>query len=286
MGKRKNELKGHCAIVTGASGGIGFEFCHDLASRGCDLLMTDINPRALETAARAISKSFPDVTIYLLTADLTSDDSVSRLEQCCRETGAEPDILINNAGIFSFCTVSGTPAAKLKCFIDLHMRAVTMLSQWFVKRREPFGSGYLLNMSSMSCWMPMPGLAMYASTKAYIRVFSRALHYEMRDSGVSVTVACPGGIATDLFGLPEHLKRLAVRLGVLDTPERFAHKAVGQMLKRRKQYINGWLNRCSIFFVGITPTPVRMMVKHKLLDPLMAKSERDVRQVKVQTDNI
>lgn len=112
----------------------------------------------------------------------------------------------------------------------------------------------------------MPGLAMYASTKAYIRVFSRALHYEMKDFGVGVTVACPGGIATDLFGLPQNLKELAVRIGVLDTPEKFARKAIDRMLRKKKQYINGWLNRLSIFFVGITPTPVRMMVKHRLLD--------------------
>lgn len=112
----------------------------------------------------------------------------------------------------------------------------------------------------------MPGIALYSATKAYIRVFSRALHYELRDSGVTVTVACPGGIATDLFGLPVRLQRLAVRLGVLMRPERFAHKAVNRMLRGRKQYINGLLNRFSIFFVGITPTPVRMMVKHRLLD--------------------
>ena len=60
--------------------------------------------------------------------------------------------------------------------------------------------------------MPMPGIAMYSATKAYIRVFTRALHYEMRDCGVGVTVVCPGGIATDLFGLPEPLKRLAVSI--------------------------------------------------------------------------
>ena len=92
------------------------------------------------------------------------------------------------------------------------------------------------------------------------------LHYELRDSGVSVTVACPGGIATDLFGLPENLKRLAVNIGVLTRPETFARKAIDRMLRGKKQYINGMLNRFSIFFVAIMPTRVRMLVKHRLLD--------------------
>ena len=118
----------------------------------------------------------------------------------------------------------------------------------------------------MSCWMPMPGLAMYSSTKSYIRVFTRALHYEVKEFGVGVTVACPGGIATDLFGLPKKWQKFAVNIGVLQTPEKFAQKAVKKMLKKKKQYINGWLNRFSIFLVGILPTSVRMMVKHHLLD--------------------
>jgi len=112
----------------------------------------------------------------------------------------------------------------------------------------------------------MPGLAMYAATKAYIRVFSRSLHYETRESGVTVTVACPGGIATDLFGLPRNLQRLALRLGVLQSPEKFTSNAVRRMLKGKKQYINGWLNRLSIVFVAALPTRVRMVVKHRMLD--------------------
>ena len=114
--------------------------------------------------------------------------------------------------------------------------------------------------------MPMPGLAMYASTKAYIRVFTRSLHYELRDYGASATVAAPGGIATSLFGLPDRLMRLAVALGAVEKPDRFAEKAVKAMLRGRKQYINGLVNRLAIFFVGITPTWVRMQVKRRLLD--------------------
>ena len=88
----------------------------------------------------------------------------------------------------------------------------------------------------------------------------------MKDYGVGVTVACPGGIATDLFGLPEKWKKFAVAIGVLQTPEAFAKKAVGKMMRKKKQYINGWLNRVSIFFVGVLPTRIRMIVKHQMLD--------------------
>lgn len=261
----KADLKGMTALVTGGSSGIGLEFCRTLASRGADILMVSIQEKELAESCREISDTY-GVKTYSLLVDLTEEDAATRIEEYIDAEGIEIGILVNNAGIFSFNLLADTPSSKIGCFIDLHIRAVTSLSLRFASRMKARGGGYILNMSSMSCWMPMPGIAMYASTKAYIRVFSRALHYEMRDSGVKVTVACPGGIATDLFGLPEPLKRLAVRIGALQTPGKFARNAIGKMLGGRSQYINGWLNRFSIFFIGITPTPVRMMVKRLMLD--------------------
>lgn len=256
--------RGRLAVVTGASSGIGLCFCRELARRGCNLIMVS-NQDSQTQYAGNIAADF-GVTAYPFVCDLTADDSIGLLLKFIDSRRLAPDYLINNAGIFSFREVTATDPARVDCFIDLHVRAVTRLSREFALRFVRRGSGRILNMSSMSCWMPMPGIALYSATKAYIRVFSRALCYELRDSGVSVTVACPGGIATDLFGLSDRLKRLAVSLGVLTRPETFARKAIDRMLKGRKQYINGLLNRLSIFFVAITPTSVRMMVKHRLLD--------------------
>ncbi|MCH5239221.1 MAG: SDR family NAD(P)-dependent oxidoreductase [Muribaculaceae bacterium] len=267
MGK-KCDLKNHTALVTGGAGGIGLEFSKVLAKMGADIIILDLNSERLEEAKKIISETaLPNqVNISTFKADLTSDSIVEDIESFCRKNDLDPDILINNAGIFSFKPIIDTETRKIETFLNLHVRAVTLLSQWFASRRKEKRNGWMLNMSSMSCWMPMPGLAMYASTKSYIRVFTRSLHYEMKEFGVGVTVACPGGIATDLFGLPEKWKRFAVAIGVLQTPETFARKAVNKMLKKRKQYINGWLNRFSIFFVGILPTSARMLVKKQLLD--------------------
>lgn len=264
---KKLKLKGLTALVTGAAGGIGLEFSKELARQGADLILLDLSgPRLQQAQEEILSKCESPVNINLLEADLTKETFIGEIESFCRERSIFPEILINNAGIFSFLPIADTAIGKIETFIDLHVRAVTLLSQWFVSRRKATGSGWMLNMSSMSCWMPMPGLAMYSSTKSYIRVFTRALHYEMKDYGVGVTVACPGGIATDLFGLPKKWQKFAVTIGVLQTPEKFASKAIKKMMKKRKQYINGFLNRFSIFFVGTLPTSVRMMVKRHLLD--------------------
>ena len=264
------ELEGKWAVVTGADGGIGIEFCRALARRGCSLVMVSVTVDPLRHAAVSLETEF-GIKALPFTLDLTDPHAESMLTAFLGTKEVDPDFVINNAGIFSFRELADTSDAKIRCFIDLHVRATTMLSLFFARRFKNRGSGKILNMSSMSCWMPMPGLAMYASTKAYIRVFTRSLHYELKDYGASATVAAPGGIATSLFGLPDRLMRLAVGIGVVEKPDRFAEKAVKAMLKGKKQYVNGFINRLAIFLVGITPTWLRMQVKRRLLDKGIVK---------------
>lgn len=254
------------ALVTGASSGIGLEFCHQLASMGINLLMVSNQMQELANARDTLAAKYPDQRFWAHYKDIAHPDAAEEIYAYCLQNGIVVDILINNAGIFSFKTITDTTTDRLNLFIDLHMRTVTQLCQRFAIDMKSRRSGYILNMSSMSCWMPMPGIGMYAATKAYIRVFSRSLALELKDYGVGVTVACPGGIATDLFGLPRNLQRLGVNLGVLATPQRFVSGALKRMFNHKKQYINGFINRLAIVAVAILPDSMRLIVKHKLLD--------------------
>lgn len=254
------------AIITGGSSGIGAEFAVQLARKGYNLLLVSNQEEALELRKKEICKVFPEISCYTFFQDLMAETAPKNIYDYCHEAELTVEILINNAGIFSFKEITNHSHAHIDLYINLHMRAVTQLCLLFGKDMKSRGSGYILNMSSMSCWMPMPGIGMYAATKAYIRVFSRTLNLELKESGVTVMVACPGGIATDLFGLPTRLQRIGVMLGVLATPKSFVNGALNHLFRHKKQYINGYINRVAILFVATLPSRLRIIVKHKLLD--------------------
>lgn len=262
---RLSDMRGRMAVVTGACSGIGLQFARVLAASGADLLMISNRPEELAGEAARLAEEF-GISAAALPLDLTesgaSDAVVAELERL----GRKPYVLVNNAGIFSFNPVLDTPQSKIDCFIRLHVEAVTRLCIAVGRIMAEAGEGYILNMSSMACWTPMPGIAMYSATKAYIRNFSRALRLELKDSGVRVMAACPGGIATDLFGLPENLKKLALSLHAIERPEDFTRKALKRLLKGRKQYVNGLINRLGIVFVGAMPESVRVQIKRLMLD--------------------
>lgn len=252
-------------VVAGATGGIGPEFCRSLAERGYNLVLVSDREKELMALGDTLRREF-GTDMVPIAMDLSQEDSPRRLMAWLEENWIEPLVCINNAGVFTFAPLTEMTVSRRDLFLQLHVRAVTELSVLMARVMKRKGKGYILNMSSMSCWMPMPGIAMYAATKAYIRVFSRALHYELRDSGVRVTVACPGGIATDLFGLSPRLSRFALRLGAITTPQKFTSKALNAMFRGKAQYINGLLNRLAIFSVGISPRCIRMLPKRRMLD--------------------
>lgn len=262
---RNRDLSPCTALVTGASSGIGLEFARQLAAWGAALVMVSIDRDDLDREAARIAADYR-VPVETLCMDLARPEAADELYRYCREKGLVIDILVNNAGIFSFREVIRTDPAKTETMIQLHMGTVTRLSRLFAADMCQRHHGYLLNMSSLSCWTPYPGIALYTATKAYIRIFTRALAYELSDYGVHATVVCPGGVATGLYGLPPRLLRLGVRLGILMTPERLVRKALNALFRGKKQLIPGLFNRLLIPLASVMPTRVRLIVKHRMLD--------------------
>lgn len=271
---KPKDLHGTWSIVTGASSGIGYEFSKFIAENGGNLITISNEPEKLKQQAEDICKDYPMVTVYPKFVDLCNENAAFDVIGLIRKMDIAPLLFINNAGIFDFKSVEFMSEKRLSQYFNLHVRTLTLLTSGIARYMTEQGGGYILNMSSLSCWMPFPGIAMYSATKAYIRVFTRALRLEFLNQGVSITVACPGGIDTGLLPLPPKIRSLACALGFLDSPERFARKAIRRTFRCKAQYINGFISRMIIFFVGLMPDCLRECAKTKLLDSLEEETRR------------
>ena len=111
--------------------------------------------------------------------------------------------------------------------------------------------------------MPFPGISVYASTKSYLRTLSLAIRNELYDRGVRVTAVCPGAVATGLYNLSERYRRLALRLGIMMTPERLARKGLRALFSGRRRTVPGFVNRVFVPLAGLIPGPIVRLIKRK-----------------------
>lgn len=229
-------------MVTGASSGIGFAIARELALRGYNLYMVSRSEKNISWAAERL-RAETSVEIEAVATDLSASGSAQRLyERVCGE-GRKIEILVNNAGMFIFRDVLECDAERIEQIMTLNMSTVAMLSRLFAADMAKCGGGHILNLSSYSVYMPLPGLAVYAATKSFVKTFSIAFDKEVRDRGVTVTAVAPAGVATDLYGLSHRMQRLGLKLGFLITPDNVARRSVSAMFRGRRYVVPDWWNR-------------------------------------------
>ncbi|MBQ7698488.1 MAG: SDR family NAD(P)-dependent oxidoreductase [Paludibacteraceae bacterium] len=252
------------ALVTGASSGIGKEYACQLArDYGCDLLLVSNQKEALESVADEI-RGQNDVTVRTHYADLSLADAADKLYVYTEIEGIKPDILINDAGVFFFNPYIETSMQRIELMLNLHVVTVAKLCRLYGDQMARRGSGYILNMSSMSAWMAMPGIQTYNATKAFIYNFSKSLHYELRPKGVRVTVMAPGAVDTALFGLSPRWRKIAVSLHVSIPPEKLVRRALKDLFKGKKSDTPGVLNWLATPLLRHTPDWLMNLVYRKV----------------------
>lgn len=239
-------------LVTGASSGIGLEYAKALAEQGYDLLIVSNQEKEIKETAISLHRNW-NVDVTPLYVDLTEENAVKDLVSYCHEHNLEVDVLVNNAGVFFFNELVKTDPRRIDIMLDLHVKTVTRMCRYFGEEMKNRGRGHIINMSSMSAWMTMPGINIYNATKAYILNFSRSLWYELKPHGVIVTAVCPGAVDTTLYGLSNYWRKVAVGLGVSMPPAKLVRKALKASKKGKKQTMPGWINHLFIPLIKHLP---------------------------------
>lgn len=248
------------AVVTGAAAGMGKEYVKLLTEKGYCIVAADIDAKGLDALEEITGKDRLIKVCTDLSSTKGTDDIINAVTAC----GADVEILINNAGIFAYQDILDHPDGYIEKITGLHNTTMAVLSRHFAAMMRKRGKGYILNISSLSAWMNYPGIAMYSATKSYTKAFSKALHCELKGSGVSVTVALFGGVATPLVGLSGKYLKLAVNLHVMITPEKAAQKALEAMFRRKSSTMPGLVNKIGKPFLASCPKWLLCIIDKKL----------------------
>ncbi len=246
------DLRGHRALITGASSGIGREMARLLAAWGCDLTISARRGERLDALAEELSSQH-GVEVRAAVFDLAEPGSAEALHRDTRDAGEDIDILINNAGFGRYQAFQHLPWREQADMIQLNVTSLVELCHLFVPTMLTGQKrAYILNVASIAAYQPVPYFATYAASKSFVRDFSEALAHELAGTQVSVTCLCPGGTQTEFF---EHSGQTlgAIARATTLSAQAVARKSLRAMLRGRRNIVTGWMNVITCFLMRFIP---------------------------------
>ncbi|MFW6232123.1 MAG: SDR family NAD(P)-dependent oxidoreductase [Spirochaetota bacterium] len=251
MAIRKDELRDQWAVVTGASSGLGRDFALQLAGLGMHVVVAARRADRLEELKREIEGRF-GARVLPVQADLAGDDGAERLYQAVAAEAVEPLVLVNNAGFGAWGPFLGIPWEKERSMLELDIVSLVYLTRRFAADMVARGRGYILQVSSIGAYQSAPTYASYAAAKSFVLHHGEAIGYELRGTGVSVTVLSPGVTATDFLAVAGQQPTAYQRLAMMES-ERVVRVGIRAMLRRRMSVVPGFLNAFTVWLNRLLP---------------------------------
>jgi len=258
-----------CALVTGASSGIGAAFARALHRRGERLILVARRVDRLEALAAELGGRHE-----VIAADLAAPDAAGRLLEAVESRGLVVDLLVNNAGLGHTKAFADEPIEAVRSMIDLNVRALTELTHAFLPGMRSRGRGRIVNVASNAAFQPVPYLTVYAATKAYVLSFTEGLAEELRGSGVKVQALCPGVTATEFLEVAGTHRGLLVNRLPMMTAEQVVGASLDGLDRERLRVVVGLPNRLLGFVTQrLAPHGLSRRVAARLYRPAPVAAE-------------
>lgn len=240
------------ALVTGASGGIGYELARLFAQEGVNLVLVARRKPLLDEIKADFEQRY-GIRVTCLEADLAEPGQAAVVYQHCQAKRLTLDYLVNNAGYGSFKNVAQEDAALYENMLTLNILALTTLTTLVVRGMVARRAGRILNVGSTSAFQPVPHMAVYGASKSYIMHFTEALHAELRGTGVTATVLSPGVTATGFLARAD-MGRWSQAQGKLLDAAAVAQAGYAAMMRGRVNIVPGVKNKLLAWSIGFVPS--------------------------------
>lgn len=259
-----NRIKvGQRVLITGASFGLGHELSKLYARDGYDLVLVARSADKLEQDAQVLRQRY-GVEVKVIAKDMATPTAARELYEALKLEGVTIDVLVNNAGFGTYGRFCDTELASEEREIQLNAVTPTQMCKLFMQDMIARGRGHIVNMASMAAFMPGPYMTIYFATKAYLFSFSESIGYELKGSGVKVTVVCPNVVDTK-FQETAHNKAALIggRIrSMMVAADKAAAQIYNEIQQGREVVIPGASNKFTVALIRLLP--------HKLILPVIA----------------
>lgn len=245
-------------LLTGATGGLGIAFCHELCKQGHNIFMTSTSNKKLNALYLDLIAKYPNAHILYHECDMSQHDSRIALLDHLKENKININLLINNAGFITEGSIDHTTSETLLKCIQVNCEGTIHITKELLDIRDKDTKFSIINITSMAGNYPMPYMAIYASTKALLNNFMTSLRYEYRNENVNVLNVEPGGIETSP-DMIEAIKSQGLKGKLSAVPaEKIAADSIKLSQKNKKRYIPGIFNKTTLIISNLATTDTKV----------------------------
>jgi short-subunit dehydrogenase len=260
-------------LITGASAGIGREFARQLAPTVNTMILVARRNDRLEALELELKIVNPRLEVFCRQLDLRDQAALERFCDWLDESGLTVDLLVNNAGIGDRGAFIDSEWERVHAMLQVNIETLTYLTYRILSSMRKSGCGAILNVSSVASLVPVPHLAVYAATKAYVTSFSEALRAELRNANISVTALCPGPVPTEFSDVASRGHQVNVTSSaqdLLSVPvQEVVRRALDAVSRDRARVIPGHLVSLTMTAVAFLP----MFLKRLILNAQAAREK-------------
>ncbi len=246
-------------LITGASSGIGKAIAWYCGSKKMNLLLISLPEENLEQVASEIQNKY-GVKTHFLEIDLASKDGPLAIYNWVCEKKYDINILVNNAGVAGTAEFEKSDPEYSDVRIMVNIRALVLLTRYFLPLLKKNEKAYILNVSSLSAFFSIPYKTVYSASKAFVLNFSRSLRYELKGSPVNVSVVCPNGVRTNAGTHARIEAHGTIARITTVSPELLAKITIENMLKGKFLIIPLRINRILLLLQKIIPTETQQRI--------------------------